>query len=274
MKKLLTLLTVVSITTGVALAAKAITLKGSDTMVILNQRWAEIYMREHPGTTIQVTGGGSGVGISALINGTTAICASSRSMKDSEKKKLRERWNTLGTEIPVARDGVTLYVHASNPVNQLSFDQLKRIYTGECKNWQELGGKNALIVLYGRENSSGTYSFFKDNVLLGADFAPQTQTMPGTAAVVNAVSQDQNGIGYGGAAYAQGVKLVKIRKNANDTAYEPTGDNVKSGRYPLSRYLFYYLKQNPTGETKYFIDWVLSSEGQKIVSEVGYFPVK
>jgi phosphate transport system substrate-binding protein len=274
MKKLFISIAILAIVGGAALAGKALTIKGSDTMLILNQRWAEIYMREHPGTTIQVTGGGSGVGISALINGTTAICAASRSMTDSEKRKLRERWNTLGTEIPVARDGVTIYVHASNPVNELSFDQLKRIYTGECKNWQEVGGKNAPVVLYGRENSSGTYSFFKDNVLKGADYASQTQTMPGTAAVVNAVTQDKNGIGYGGAAYAQGVKILKIRKNTNEPAYEPTGDNVKSGRYPLSRYLFYYLKQNPTGDAKNYIDWVISSEGQKIVSEVGYFPVK
>ncbi|MCX5860003.1 MAG: phosphate ABC transporter substrate-binding protein [Proteobacteria bacterium] len=259
---------------GVALAGKTITLKGSDTMVILNQRWAENYMNNHPGEVVQVTGGGSGVGISALINGTTGICASSRPMKDSEQKKLRERYNTLGVGIPVAKDGVTLFLNASNPISELSLEQLKNIYTRKVKNWRELGGPDASILLYGRESSSGTYVFFKDTVLLGADFAPETQTMPGTAAIVNAVAKDPNGIGYGGVAYASGVKHLKIKKTAGAAAYDPTQENVKSGVYPLSRDLFFYLQKSPTGDIKKFIDWVLSPAGQEIVTKVGYFPVK
>lgn len=259
---------------GTSLAGKAITIKGSDTMVILNQRWAENYMNNHPGAVVQVTGGGSGVGISALINGTTEICASSREMKDSEKTKLRERWNTMGKEIPVAKDGVTVYLNVSNPVSELSLEQLKDIYTRKVKNWRELGGSDAPILIYGRESSSGTYVFFKDTVLLGADFAPETQTMPGTAAIVNAVSKDPNGIGYGGVAYASGVKHLRLKKTPGGTAYDPTEENVKSGVYPLSRDLFFYLKQGPSGEIKKFIDWVLSPAGQEIVTKVGYFPVK
>ncbi|MCX5866203.1 MAG: phosphate ABC transporter substrate-binding protein [Proteobacteria bacterium] len=262
------------VTAGAALAGKAITIKGSDTMVILNQRWAENYMNNHPGAVVQVTGGGSGVGISALINGTTEICASSRTMKDSEQKKLRERWNILGVGIPVAKDGVTLFLNASNPVSELSLEQLKNIYTRKVKNWRELGGPEAPILLYGRESSSGTYVFFKDTVLLGADFAPETQTMPGTAAIVNAVSKDPNGIGYGGVAYASGVKHLKIRKTAGAAAYDPIQENVKSGVYPLSRDLFFYLRKTPSGDTKKFIDWILSPAGQEIVTKVGYFPVK
>jgi phosphate transport system substrate-binding protein len=275
MKKIWLSITVLALAlAGTALAGKAITIKGSDTMVILNQRWAENYMNNHPGAVVQVTGGGSGVGISALINGTTEICAASREMKASEKAKLRERWNTLGKEIPVAKDGVTVYLHASNPVSELSLEQLKNIYTRKVKNWRELGGSDSPILLYGRESSSGTYVFFKDAVLLGADYAPETQTMPGTAAIVNAVAKDPNGIGYGGVAYASGVKHLKLKKTPGGSAYDPTEENVKSGAYPLSRNLFFYLKQSPTGDVKKFIDWLLSPAGQEIVAKVGYFPVK
>jgi phosphate transport system substrate-binding protein len=251
-----------------------ITVKGSDTMVILAQRWAEVYMSKHPEVTVQVTGGGSGVGISALINGTTDICNASRPMKQSEIDKLKARFNVVGVEIKTAKDGLSLYVNESNPVQELSLDQIKKIYTGETQNWKDVGGPDAKIILYGRENSSGTYVYFKDNVLGGADFSPMTQTMPGTAAVVNAVAKDKYGIGYGGAAYGKGIKYAKVKKDAKSTAYEPTEANVKSGLYPISRYLYMYTRNRPTGALKEYVDWILSSEGQQIVSKVGYFPVK
>jgi phosphate transport system substrate-binding protein len=251
-----------------------ITVKGSDTMVILAQRWAEVYMAKHPGVTVQVTGGGSGVGISALINGTTDICNASRPMKQSEIDKLKARFNVLGVEIKTAKDGLSLYVNDSNPVQELSLDQIKKIYTGETQNWKDVGGPDAKIILYGRENSSGTYVYFKDNVLGGADFSPMTQTMPGTAAVVNAVAKDKFGIGYGGAAYGKGIKYAKVKKDAKSTAYEPTEANVKSGLYPISRYLYMYTRNRPSGALKEYVDWILSREGQEIVGKVGYFPVK
>jgi phosphate transport system substrate-binding protein len=253
---------------------EVITVKGSDTMVILAQRWAEVYMAKHPNVTVQVTGGGSGVGISALINGTTDICNASRPMKQSEIDKLKARFNVLGVEIKTAKDGLSLYVNESNPVQELSLDQIKKIYTGETQNWKDVGGPDAKIILYGRENSSGTYVYFKDNVLGGADFSPMTQTMPGTAAVVNAVAKDKYGIGYGGAAYGKGIKYAKVKKDAKSTAYEPTEANVKSGLYPISRYLYMYTRNRPTGPLKEYVDWILSSEGQEIVAKVGYFPVK
>jgi phosphate transport system substrate-binding protein len=255
-------------------AAKSITIKGSDTLLILGQRWAEIYMNQNPKVVIQVTGGGSGVGIAALINGSTDICEASRAMKSSEIDKLKERFNTTGVEIPVARDGLSLYLNEENKVSELTLDQLKGIYSGQITNWKEVGGDDAKIVLYGRENSSGTYVYFKDNVLKGADFAAQTQTLPGTAAIVNAVSKDKYGIGYGGAAYAKGVKYCKVKKDAQTPGYEPTLENVKSGKYPISRYLFWYVRNKPTGEIKKLVDFVLSEQGQQIVSKVGYFPAK
>jgi phosphate transport system substrate-binding protein len=256
-----------------ALASAAVTVKGSDTMVILAQRWAESYMKQNAGKRVQVTGGGSGVGIAALINGTTDIANASRAMKDAEKGKVRERYNVLPTETAVAQDGVAVYVHAGSPIEQLTIEQLEKIYAGDVTNWKDVGGPDAPIVLYSRENSSGTYVFFKDHVLKGADFAPSAQTLPGTAAVVNAVSKEKNGIGYGGAAYAKGVKEVKV-VGADGKAYAPSAENVASGKYPLARPLFMYTRAKPSGEVKSFIDYCLSPEGQKIVTQVGYFPVK
>jgi phosphate transport system substrate-binding protein len=242
-------------------------------MVILGQRWAEKYMNGHPGEVIQVTGGGSGTGIAALINGTTDICQSSRSMKEDEKRKLRDRFQTMGTEIPVARDGLTIYVNESNSVKSLSLAQLREIYAGRVTNWKQVGGADARIVLYSRENSSGTYVYFKDHVLKGEDYAATAQTLPGTAAVVNAVSKDANGIGYGGAAYAKGVREVAVSKDGKSAAIAPSLQTIQDGTYPITRYLFFYTRTKPSGKAKGFIDWVLSAEGQAITSEVGYFPV-
>ncbi|WP_242338972.1 MULTISPECIES: phosphate ABC transporter substrate-binding protein [unclassified Anaeromyxobacter] len=256
-----------------ALASAAVTVKGSDTMVILAQRWAEEYMKQNTGKRVQVTGGGSGVGIAALINGTTDIANASRAMKDAEKGKVRERYNILPTETAVAKDGVAIYVNAANPVQQLTIEQLEKIYAGDVTNWKDVGGSDAPIVLYSRENSSGTYVFFKENVLKGADYASSAQTLPGTAAVVNAVAKEKNGIGYGGAAYAKGVKEVKV-VGADGQGYTPSAENVASGKYPLSRPLFMYTRGKPSGEAKAFIDYCLSPAGQKIVTQVGYFPVK
>lgn len=255
------------------IASQKITVKGSDTMVILAQKWAEIYMKKNSEVSIQVTGGGSGVGLSALINGTTDIANASRPISQSEIGKLKARYNTLGVEIPCAKDGITIYLNNSNSVSELSTKQLSKIFSGKIKNWKEVGGTDAEIKLYGRENSSGTYVFFKDNVVK-ADYATSCQTLPGTAAVVNAVKKDRTGIGYGGAAYSEGVKQCKVKADDNGTAYLPTKENIAANNYPISRYLYMYLKSKPTGEVKKYIDWILSDEGQKIVTEVGYFPVK
>jgi phosphate transport system substrate-binding protein len=251
---------------------RAITIKGSDTMVILTQRWAETYMAAHPGTVIQVTGGGSGTGIAALINGTTDICDASRPMKDSEKQQVQQRYGSPPVEIVVAKDGLSLYVNEANPVHEIAMAQLKDVYTGKAKDWKAVGGQAGPITLYGRENSSGTYEFFKEHVLGGDDFAASTQTLPGTAAVVNAVAKDKNGIGYGGAAYAKGVRDLAVSSGGPATL--PTQDNVKSGAYPLSRNLYFYLRKPPEGAMADFVAFVQSDSGQAIVSRVGYFPLR
>lgn len=254
--------------------AKQITIKGSDTMVLLAQRWAETYMKAHPDVTLQVTGGGSGTGISALINGTTDICNSSRPMKNEEKAKLKEKYGSSGVEIKCAIDGLSIYVHQSNAVNELTLDQIRDIYSGKITNWKEVGGKDKKIITYGRENNSGTYVYFKEEVLNNVDFAPRTSSLPGTAAVVNAVSKDENGIGYGGLAYGKGIKELSVKNDASSKACAPSLESIKSGKYPLGRYLYMYLRSRPTGELKAYIDWILGNGGQKLVGDVGYVPIR
>jgi phosphate transport system substrate-binding protein len=272
--KILPIMLIMAITaSATAFSQSKITVKGSDTMVILAQKWAELYMKNNPAASIQVTGGGSGIGITALINGTTDICNASRPMKQTEIEKLKARYNTLGVEIPCAKDGITIFLNEANKVEEFTLQQLSDIYTGKIRNWKELGGNDAEIRLYGRENSSGTYTYFHDEVVK-ADYAANTQSLPGTAAVVNAVKKDVNGIGYGGAAYAVGIKHAKVKINSKSIAYVPSNENIAKGIYPITRYLYMYLRNRPTGETKKYVDWILSAEGQRIVTEVGYFPVK
>ena len=250
-----------------------ITVKGSDTMVILGQRWAEVFMSKNAGIIVQVTGGGSGVGIAALINGTTDIAEASRSMKDSEKNDVRTKRGKEALELPVAVDGLAVFVNEKNPVDELSLAQLKAIYTGAVKNWKEVGGRDERILLYGRENSSGTYVYFKEHVLENADYYPTTQTLPGTAAVINAVAKDTRGIGYGGIAYGKGVKHLRVKKDANSPAVEPTMENVLQGKYPISRYLYWYFAGQPTGDLMKLAQWVMSKDGQAVVENVGYYPL-
>ena len=185
---------------GAGARASEITVKGSDTLVILAQKWAETYMGLHSEVKIDVTGGGSGIGFAALQGQTTDLCDASRQIKPAELQKCVIAFHKRPTEYKVALDGLSVYVNEQNPVNELTLDQLKGIFTGKITNWKEVGGPDAPITIYSRENSSGTYEFFKGSVLQGEDFASSAQTMPGTAALVQAVGQDTGGIGYGGAA--------------------------------------------------------------------------
>nr|WP_224248306.1 phosphate ABC transporter substrate-binding protein [Hyalangium gracile] len=251
---------------------KAVTVKGSDTMVILVQRWAEEYMKKNPGTTVQVTGGGSGTGIAALVNGTTDIATASRAIKEAESQQVQSRFKAPPRELAVAKDGVTFYVNEANPLTSLTEEQLKGIYLGDITNWKDVGGADTPIVVYSRENSSGTYVFVKERVLGDADYTERALTLPGTAAVVNAVSKEKNGIGYGGSAYAKGIRELKVRVGTEEIA--PSQENIQSGKYPLARNLFFYVRGEPGSAVQQFIDYALSPEGQQIVTQVGYFPVK
>ena len=251
-----------------------ITVKGSDTLVILAQKWAETYMGAHSDVKIQVTGGGTGTGFAALQNQTTDLCDASRKAKAAEIANCVKAFGKRPTEYKVALDGLSVYVSADNPLKELTVAQVGDIFTGKIKNWKDVGGADAPITLYSRENSSGTYEFFKENVLKGADFAASAQTMPGTAAVLQAVAKDKDGIGYGGAAYGAGAKHLAIKKDDSSPALEPTEENVLAGKYPIWRYLFVYV--NPAldkGDIAAYLTWIRSDDGQKVVKDVGYFPL-
>ncbi|HZH04929.1 MAG TPA: phosphate ABC transporter substrate-binding protein [Myxococcaceae bacterium] len=254
------------------LAAGPLTVKGSDTMVILAQRWAEAFMRKERSARIQVTGGGTGTGLAALQNGTTDIAMASRAIKEDERHRVRVQRRQEVNEVAVAKDGVAFYVREGNPVTALRPDQLRSVYQGDVTNWRELGGRDGTIVLYSRESSSGTYLFVKEKLLGGEDFAPAAQTLPGTAAVVNAVAQETHGIGYGGAAYAKGVRELKIKAGGAEVA--PSLEAVKSGQYPLSRDLYFYTRGTPSAEVQAFMRFCLSDEGQRLAQSVGFYPVR
>ncbi|HXI11524.1 MAG TPA: phosphate ABC transporter substrate-binding protein [Thermoanaerobaculia bacterium] len=252
-------------------SGKPISIKGSDTMVILGQRFAEEYMKANPGTVIQVNGGGSGTGIAALINGTVDLAQSSRPMKPKEKADVETNRKATLVEQPVALDALSVFVHGNNKVKTLSLPQLKEIYTGKATNWKQVGGSDAQIIMYGRENSSGTYEYFKEHVLEKADFAARVQTLQGTAAVINAVAKDPNGIGYGGIAYSKDVTLVSVKNDASSAAIAPNETTVLDGSYPISRKLFFYYLSTASEAQKNFVTWVLSPAGQAVIKDVGYF---
>jgi phosphate transport system substrate-binding protein len=274
--KLLQKLALIAGTSVLALSVSAanITVKGSDTLVILAQKWAEVYMGSHPETKIQVTGGGSGVGFAALQNKTTDLADASRKIKPAEIAACVKAFGKRPTEYKVALDGLSVYLNEANPINELTIDQLDGIFSGQIKNWKDVGGPDAPIVVYSRENSSGTYEFFKEHVLKGKDFASNAQTMQGTAVLLQAVAKEKNGIGYGGAAYGAGAKHIKVKKNDSSEAIEPTEETVLNGTYPIWRYLYVYV--NPEldkGEIAKYLNWIRSDEGQKLVKEIGYYPL-
>ncbi len=275
MKSLIQKFAVLAVLAGVSAAqAGNITVKGSDTLVILAQKWAENYMAKNPGTKIQVTGGGSGIGFAALQNKSTDLANASRKIKAKEIAECVKAFGRRPTEYKVALDGLSVYVAEGNAVKELTMAQLEDIFTGQIKNWKQLGGNDAPITVYSRENSSGTYEFFKETVLKGKDFVASAQTMPGTAAVLQAVAKDPNGIGYGGVAYGQGARSLNVKASDSSAAVEPTEENVLKGTYPIWRYLYVYV--NPAldkGETEAYLTWIRSEDGQKVVKDVGYFPL-
>lgn len=255
-------------------AGKSMTMKGSDTMVNLAACWAEAYMKENPGTMIAVTGGGSGVGITALIDGGTDMCLSSRSMSEKEKSLVETNRGQAAVEIPVAGDALAVFVHPNNLLQELTLEQLRLIYTGKITNWKDLGGEDKQILLYGRENTSGTYVYFKEEVLRKEDFHPSVQAIQGTSGVVHAVANDRWGMGYGGIGYAHGVRNIALKRDGSAPAVLPGAQTFEDGTYPLARPLFIYVLESRPPEVQRLIDWILSEEGQKICLDQGYFPVK
>ena len=263
-----------------------ITVKGSDTMVNLSQKWAEEYMKLHPEVSIQVTGGGSGTGVASLLNKTTEIANSSRELKPAELETAKTKGVTPFT-YQVALDGIAVIVHPKSKIDSLTVKQVSDIFAGKIKNWKQLGGADMPITLYGRENSSGTYEFFKDHVLgkvdgKQVDYSPSTQVLQGTAALGEAVARDVKGIGYGGVGYfaeRNDVKILHIKKDENSPAISPSENNkvnydaIWSGDYSISRYLYCFTNGEATGKLKEFMDFIVSQEGQNVVRTMEYIPL-
>jgi phosphate transport system substrate-binding protein len=256
-------------------AADTVTVKGSDTMVILAQRWIELYVGENPGAVVQLTGGGSETGIAALTNGTTDVAAASRPMAPGEVARAEARHGRRIVQIPVAVDALAVVVHPSNPLDALSLDELGRIFLGERTSWHEVGGPAVPIAIYGRDHNSGSWGFFRRVVLGDQDFSLDMLSLVGTASVFDSVAKDPHGIGFGGIAYATaGAKKLRLRRAPDAPAIEATVGNARNGSYPLARTLYFHVAEPLDADTQRFVDWVLGERGQRVVREVGYFPLR
>lgn len=248
-------------------------IKGSDTVLPLAQKEAEVFMKSNNKKGITVIGGGSGVGLAALMEGTTDIAMSSRKMKFDEKVKFQEAGKSI-TEKIIAYDALAVIVNPSNPVTKLTRAQLEGIFTGKIKNWKEVGGPDLKIIPYSRETSSGTYEFFKEHVLMNKNYVNSILSMPATGAIVQSISQTKGAIGYVGLAYIEkNVKAINVSFDGKKYV-APSEANAMNKSYPIVRPLYFYYDKKQEAKNAPFIKFVLSPQGQKIVSEIGYVPVK
>jgi phosphate transport system substrate-binding protein len=276
MKKLIIALAAIAFTgAGITDAQKVVCkIKGSDTCLPLSQKEAESYMKKSPESAITVIGGGSGVGLSALISSTTDIAQASRSMKMDEKMKMKEAGKAFKETI-IAYDALAVVVNPSNKIDQLKREQLSDIFTGKITNWKEVGGADLKIVVYSRESSSGTFEFFKEHVMNQKNYASTALLMPATGAIIQSVGQTSGAIGYVGLAYIdKSVKALKVSYDDGKTYVVPSVETAKNKTYPITRPLFYYYTVAVEKTVSPFVDFILSDEGQKIVLNEGYVPLK
>jgi phosphate transport system substrate-binding protein len=261
-------------------SARAIQNKGSDTLVNVALAWAESYRLVKPDISIAVTGGGSGTGIAALINGTVDIANASRAMNESEYEQARAN-GIEPVEYVVAIDALAIIVHLDNPVDQLTIGQLSDMYTGKITNWSEVGGNDADVVLLSRETNSGTHVYFLEEVVRrgeaeGEDiFAPQTILMPSSVGITSEVRRNPNAVGYDGLGYVdpEHEKIIAIARDGDSPFVHPSIETALAGTYPLSRNLFMYTAGEPEGAIADYLAWILSAAGQEIVTELGFVPV-
>ena len=275
MKKTLILLVTVTLASAFVMQTVKVVckIKGSDTCLPLSQKFAEAFMKKNSGSSITVVGGGSGVGFSALISGTTDIAQASRSMKMDEKIKMKDAGKAYKETI-IAYDALSVIVNPSNKINQITREQLEGIFTGKITNWKEVGGDDLKIIVYSRESSSGTFEFFKEHVMNKKNYTTSALLMPATGAIVQAVSQTAGAIGYIGLAYSdKSVKSLKVSFDGK-TFVEPSIETAKNKTYPITRPLYYYYLNSTEPSIKPYIDFILSDEGQKIVLQEGYVPLK
>lgn len=255
--------------------------KGSDTMVNLAQAWAEEYKKVAPGVDVEVSGGGSGVGIAALVKGTVDIANASRNMKPEEIEQAKKNTGKEPKEIIVGYDALGVYVHKDNPIAEITDEQLAQIYGegGTITKWSQLGvqipGGNDEIIRVSRQSSSGTYEFFREHVLNKKDFKLGSRDMNGSKEVVELCASTPGAIGYSGMGYNEPgkVKMLKVAAKAGEPFYPPTVENALNKHYPLARSLQIYTLGEPEGAVKKYVDWILSDAGQKVVGETGYVPL-
>jgi phosphate transport system substrate-binding protein len=266
--------------TGTGSPSAYIENKGSDTIVNLALAWAERYQQEYPDVRISVTGGGSGTGIAALINGTVDIANASRQIK-SEEVKLAEDNGIMPVEHVIARDAIAVIVNPENPVSALTLEQISDIYSGKFSNWNEVGGEDRPIVRLSRETNSGTHVYFLETVLrLGEKdnqtlFSMDTLLLPSSEGIIAEVRQNPNAIGYDGLGYVpKDLKMIAIAKQAGGEYILPSIETVNNNTYPIARDLYMYTAGEPTGIVKTYLEWILSAEAQQIVKELGFVPIK
>ena len=256
-----------------SISASAHRIKGSDTVLPVAQQTAERFMNQHPDTRVTVTGGGTGVGISALLDNTTDIAMASRPIKFSEKMKIKSAGEDVAERV-VAYDALAVVAHPSNPVKQLTRQQLEDIFRGKITNWKQVGGDDRKIVVYSRETSSGTYEFFKESVLKNKNYMASSLSMPATGAIIQSVSQTKGAIGYVGLAYVSPrVKTLSVSYDGKHYA-APTVENATNKTYPIVRPLYYYYNVKKKAEIDPLIQYILSPDGQDIIKKSGYIPVK
>jgi len=252
--------------------------KGSDTIVNLALAWAEAYKGVEPQVDIAVTGGGSGTGIAALINGTVDVANASRQIKPVERDEAVAN-GVEPVEFVIARDAIAIIVHHSNPINELSIDQLSDIYSGKISNWSELGGEDRPIVKLSRETNSGTHVYFLEQVLRKGDkedstlFSPDTLLLPSSEGIMSEVRDNPNALGYDGLGYVTDeVKVVAVSGDQSGLYVLPSVETVNNAKYPISRDLYMYTAGEPTGQILAYLEWILQSEAQIIVSDLGFVP--
>lgn len=255
-------------------SSDSIKIKGSDSVLPIAQKEAEVFMEQDIQASVTVTGGGSGVGIAALISGTTDIAMASREMKVAEKLKLTDANQKL-IEAIIAYDALAVVIHPSNPIKELTRNQIELIYTGKVNNWKEVGGEDKAVVPYARETSSGTYEYFKEAVLLKKEYHNSILSLNSNGAILQSVSQTPGAIGYVGLAYVNdNIKPVSVSFDEGKTFVMPSFDNAMEKKYPISRPLYFYFTQEVSNRVKPFLDFTFSEQGQNIIKEIGYVPVK
>jgi len=249
-------------------------------MVNLALAWAEQYQKDHPDVEIAVTGGGSGTGIAALINNSVDIANASRAIKKEEIADA-EKQGVTPVEFIVARDAIGIIVHPSNPVSQLTRQQLSDIYSGKINNWKELGGEDRPIVRLSRESNSGTHVYFLEQVVRLGDsnnktmFSADTLLLPSSEGIVSEIRQNPNAIGYDGLGYIpKDLKIIAVAKNPGEPYVLPSIATVNDKTYPIARDLYMYTPNQPSGAIKDYLDWILAGEAQAIVAQQGFVPIK